>query len=172
MSPSTAVSPARTDSERPHPGRPSLPHPIAAKIRAHGFVCFRVLGASMFPWIRTGDLAFVRRFPMEMVARGDVILFERESRLFVHRVLRRLPIEAGAKNQLALLTKGDTLDKEDAPISHAEYLGRVTRIHRGRRHIDLESLVQVALGRILARVSMASFLVYQPLRLVKHFVLG
>ena len=52
-------------------------------------MCFRVFGASMFPWIRSGDLVFARRFGYEQASPGDVILFERNDRLFVHRVLRR-----------------------------------------------------------------------------------
>lgn len=172
MALSTTVAPTRTETERLQSRQVNLPHPIAEKIRAHGFACLRVFGASMFPWIRAGDIVFVRKVPMESVVRGDVVLFERENRLFVHRVLRPLPQGAGARRQQALITKGDALESEDTPISQLEYLGRVTRIHRGERHIDLESLGQVVLGRFLAHVSNGAYLIYSPLSRIKRFLFG
>jgi signal peptidase I len=178
MSPSTAYAPAPCRIDRLVPPKESVSNPIAAKLRANGSVCFRVLGASMFPWIRSGDLVFVRKFAFEQVSRGDVILFERGERLFVHRVLRdgksgarRVSNHAG---ELAanLTTKGDALDREDAPVSRAEFLGRVIRVHRGNHHIDMDSMVRVLLGRFLARVSRASFVYYRPMRAVKHLLFG
>lgn len=172
MSPSTAVSRAPVAFERLPASRAVLPHPIAARMRTNGSVCFRVLGASMFPWIRSGDLVFARRYPFETISPGSMVLFERDARLFVHRMLRREPSEANGRKGSALITKGDTLDQEDAPVSHGEYLGRVIRIHRGKRHIDLESFGWLMLARLLARFSPASSLFYGPLRAVKHLVLG
>jgi signal peptidase I len=145
----------------------------------NGSVCFRVLGASMFPWIRTGDLVFVRACSLEQAARGDVILFERDARLFVHRVIRRgaTRFGDGAAGHVAtsgnlLVTKGDALDATDAPVTRAEFLGRVIRVHRGNRHVDLESMGRVLLAKLLARVSSASSLLYRPLRTVKHLLFG
>jgi signal peptidase I len=169
MSASTAIAPARIESERAAPSQSSLRvNPISAKVRANGSVCFRVLGASMFPWIRSGDYVFVRRTGFESASVGQVILFERNQRLFVHRVIRRLADESVGRNGSLLIAKGDALDGNDTPVSEAEFLGRVTRIHRGHRHIDLEFLGRILLGRFLALVSPASSLVYRPLRALKQ----
>ena len=124
----------------------------------------------MFPWIRSGDLVFVRRFAFEQASRGDVVLFERDARLFAHRVLRGGTNGDGAAENL--ITKGDALDSEDVPVSRAEFLGRVIRIHRDDRHIDLESMSHKFLGRFLASVSRASSLWYRPIRSAKHFLFG
>jgi signal peptidase I len=171
MSASTAIAPARIESEHAAPCQPGpRVNPIAAKVRANGSACFRVLGASMFPWIRSGDFVFVRRSTFESASAGEVILFERNQRLFVHRVLRRLADESARRTRSLLITKGDALDGKDAPISEAEFLGRVTRIHRRQRHIDLEFLGRILLGRFLAFVSPASSLLYRPLRTLKHIL--
>ena len=176
MSPSTACAPARSFVEPFATRQGSLEdsNPIAAKLRADGSACFRVFGASMFPWIRSGDLVFVRRFAREQAAPGDVIAFERDGRLFVHRVVRGAvsPSSVRGRTSSGLITKGDALDREDAPVSREEFLGRVIRIHRGKRHIDMESLGRVLLGRLLARISWASFLLYLPARTAKHLLLG
>jgi signal peptidase I len=173
MATSTAVSPARIHTELPHVA-PATPreNPITLKIRTNGSVCFRVLGQSMFPWIRSGDYVFVRRCAFESVSAGDVILYERDRRLFVHRVLRRAVESRIGNGRKLLITKGDSLDGKDAPLTESEFLGRVTRIHRGQQHLDLESLGRVALGRFLALVSPASVLLYGPLRALKHLLFG
>lgn len=173
MTTTTATAPARDASQQP-PAHPPTPRGnyIAAKLRANGSACFRVLGASMFPWIRSGDYVFVRRSSFAAAAVGEVILYERDQRLFVHRVIRRSAGSSLAQSAPLLVTKGDALDGKDLPVSESEFLGRVTRIHRGHRHIDLETLGRVILGKFLALASPGTFLVYRPLRILKHLVLG
>ena len=65
--------------------------------------------------------------------------FERAGRLFVHRVIRAAA-GAGGKERGALITKGDALDAEDEPVTRAEFLGRVIRVHRGNRHIEMGAI--------------------------------
>ncbi len=178
MTPSAAYAPAPCRIERVEPPRASVSNPIAARLRNNGSVCFRVLGASMFPWVRSGDLVFVRRCAFEQASRGDVILFERGERLFVHRVLRDARIDprrsgdAAENPHATLTTKGDALDREDEPVSRAEFLGRVIRVHRGAHHIDMESMGRVLAGRFLAGISRASLFYYRPLRAAKHVFFG
>lgn len=173
MIPTAAVSSIRTDE--PIAGRAqqtSRARSIAERVRAHGSACVRVFGGSMFPWIRHGDFVFVRRHDFGRIALGDVILFERDSHVFAHRVLRRMTAPIGSNSDSVLITKGDALDGADAPVSAAEFLGRITRIHRRQRHIDLESFGQVFRGRVLACISPASPLLYRPLRLAKHLLIA
>jgi len=58
------------------------------EIARERIACFRALGASMYPWIRSGDLVVERSYEYERAAKGDVVLSERAGRLFVHRVLQ------------------------------------------------------------------------------------
>jgi len=167
MSPSAAYAPAPSLAERWVAPKESPIDRIAAKLRSDGSACFRVFGASMFPWIRTGDLVFVRRLDYEQARRGDVVVFERDARLFVHRVIR---VERSGEH--VIVTKGDALDRVDAPVTRAEFLGRVIRVHRDERHIDMESLGHLVLGRFLARVSRTSSLFYQPVRALRHLLRG
>jgi len=141
---------------------------ISRKVRSQGSVCLRVLGGSMTPWIRSGDLVFIKRYDFERVSAGDVILFERDGRFFVHRMIARAQSIRSGEKIARLITKGDALDGLDAPVSPEEFLGRATRIHRGHRHIDMESFNRIVLGRVVARFSRMSPLVYRPLRFAKH----
>jgi len=164
----TAAIPRVEEKERFISSPADLGSEISRKIHSQGSVCLRVLGGSMTPWIRSGDLVFIKRFDFERVSTGDVILFERDDRFFVHRIIGRAHNLSARKGVAQLVTKGDALDGVDAPVSAAEFLGRATRIHRGHRHIDLESFTQVLFGRALALFSRMSPLVYRPICFAKR----
>jgi len=139
---------------------------IERQVREHGSVCLRVQGMSMFPWIRPGDHVFVRRSEFLAAQPGDVVLFAQNGHYFVHRVLRR----GKTCGHAALLTKGDALDGSDAPVLEEHFLGCAIRVHRRRRHIDLQSLGYVVLGRLIARLSPVSSLLYKPLRVGRRLL--
>jgi len=170
MSAATAASPARLAANRNRGQDSESPRSIAERIRSNGSVCFRAFGGSMFPWIRAADIVFARRCGIEQANIGEVVLFERDGRLFVHRVLRRTSAELGKNFHPALITKGDALDGADAPVSRDEFLGRVIRLNRNRRHIDLESFGHVLCGRLLAYLSPHTSLVYRPVRTIKNLL--
>jgi signal peptidase I len=147
-------------------------HTISENILKHGSACVSILDGSMFPWFRSGDLVFIRRCDFERVRVGDVVLFEHDGELLLHRVIRRIR-NAGAAAADAgtlLVTKGDARDGEDAPVSAREFLGRAIRIHRRRRHIDLESLERQFVSRIIARIADAMPLAYRPFRAIKNLL--
>jgi signal peptidase I len=90
-----------------------------------------VSGSSMLPSIRPGDILLVQQTELNEVARGDIVLFAREDRLFAHRV-----ISQDCKDRIpCLVTCGDLLDKNDPPVFANELLGRVTSILRGQSQV-------------------------------------
>ena len=171
MAVTAAVSPVHVPEKERVVSIPADSAPeISGKIRSQGSVCLRVLGGSMTPWIRSGDLVFIKRFEFERVSAGDVVLFERDGRFFVHRIIGRAQSIKAGERVPRWITKGDALDGLDAPVSPEEFLGRATRIHRGRNHVDLESFHRIFLGHILARFSRVSPLLYRPVRFAKHLL--
>ena len=140
---------------------------IPESVRKGGSVCISVHDGSMFPWFRSGDSVFVRRCDFKSVSPGDVVLFEQGSELLLHRVIRRVSKSAVAGAGPLLLTKGDAANSEDAPVASTQFLGRAIRIHRRKRHIDLESLERRIVSNMVARISLWMPLVYRPLRAVK-----
>ena len=171
MSATSAVSQVRIEGNEPFVSpAPDAALPVAEKMRLQGSACLRVSGGSMTPWMRSGDFVFIRRSEFARISAGDVIVFHRNGLLVVHRTIRRVEGSSSEKIASLLITKGDASDEMDAPVSEQEYLGRATRIHRGRRHIDLESLTQKLLGRLLARVSRLSRVVYFPLRFANRLL--
>jgi signal peptidase I len=99
----------------------------AASLRKTGALRLRVSGSSMLPAILPGDVLSIRQVSAAQAAAGDVVLFRREDRFFVHRVLRR---EAGG-----LVTRGDALAAADPPVADSELLGKVVAIERRGRPV-------------------------------------
>ncbi len=88
----------------------------------------------MAPSILPGDLISVQRAVESEVSSGEIVLYEREGRMFVHRVVGRAGSieEAFAdRGKSLLVTRGDRLLHNDAPVSPSELLGKVTSIERG-----------------------------------------
>jgi signal peptidase I len=164
VSAASALSPYPIDHEARRGTAPSAQESVADKVRVGGSATIRVVATSMFPWIRPGDQAFIRRYDFSQINSGDVILYERANRLFIHRVIRRITRPGLGGDVTLLVVKGDALDRPDAPVSTKEFLGRAIRIHRGKRHIDLQSFSQTVLGKFLAGVSGLTRFVYGPLR--------
>lgn len=122
---------------------------IAAQLREYGRVHLLVRGSSMQPWVRPGDIALIRRTGIDDVRCGDVVLFQRENRLFVHRLVEK----RGTLRQAEFLAKGDAHPAPDGVINDQLILGRVICVYRGKKRIDLDSPRQLALGLVVSQLS-------------------
>lgn len=142
-------TPLTAEPNRGAPEDASHVEKVAAALRTRGRAYLSVLGSSMFPWLRPGDILWVCWTDFRQVSPGMVVLFAREGRLIVHRVIRKRATASGP----ALITKGDFVPRADAPVMPDELLGRVAWIQRGQRRIDLESRPKKVWGLLFARVS-------------------
>jgi signal peptidase len=86
----------------------------------------RVRGSSMLPSLFPGDvLTFRRCTPAEIVV-GDIVLFLRDDRCFVHRVAERMAVGGDSR----IRTRGDALPACDPPLGETEVLGRLALVER------------------------------------------
>lgn len=107
-------------------------------VRTFGEVRLRVFGTSMVPSILPGDLVSIRQASLYEISPGEVVLFLRKGRLFVHRVVdRSVAGTADSSGEFCLITRGDRLRHSDPPVSAAELLGRVVSIERENRKVKL-----------------------------------
>ena len=123
---------------------------IASALKRRGRIALRVQGTSMLPWVRPQDIAMIWRTAMENVRCGDLVLFRREHRLFVHRIVKK----QGSLEAAQLLSKGDAHPTADGILEEQELLGRVMRIYREGRRIDLDAPSQLALGVFISQLSL------------------
>jgi signal peptidase I len=99
-------------------------------LRCSGRLRLGVTGWSMLPTIWPGDSLLIERAGWKDVRRGDVVLFGRDHRFFVHRVIAK-SASAGV-----ILTQGDGMPRPDLVVKGSELLGRVSFILRGRRRFE------------------------------------
>jgi len=125
---------------------------IAGALRRRGRISLRVYGTSMLPLVRPGDVALVRQASLENVRCGDVVLFKRENHLVVHRIVEK----RGTLEAAEFFAKGDAHPHSDGRVEEKELLGRVVRLYRGGKRIDLEAPGHLALGLLISQLSLRS----------------
>ena len=133
---------------------------ISRLLEQQGRITLRVRGSSMLPWVRPGDVAIIRQAGIDDVRCGDVVLFKHESRLFVHRLVEK----QGTLREARFLAKGDAHPGPDGIVDRDLVLGRVVRIYRGKKQIDMDSPIQLALGLIVSQLSRKSAYWYPAAR--------
>jgi len=133
---------------------------VVDALRTRGRVVLKTYGSSMQPWVRPGDISVVHKTSTESVRRGDLILFRRHRRLFVHRIVD----ERVALGVREVSAKGDAHPESDGWLENGELLGRVIFIFRGGRRIHLEMSSQRVLARVIAKLSLRSRFWYPAAR--------
>ena len=94
---------------------------------------FRARGNSMRPFIKDGDVLVITPVDISEVQRGDVILFRQGERALVHRLVSRRGEEGET-----LIVKGDAHLRPDPPLQADLVLGKVTRVRRDGRRVNLD----------------------------------
>lgn len=126
---------------------------VTHTVQEKGWAFLRVSGKSMLPWIREGDIVFLRRTRIFEIARGDVVVFQRNGTMCVHRVLAvRRDVSQDASN-VSLITKGDATADADAPVSSDDFRGKVEFVYRRNREINIASGWRRHVGKVLALLS-------------------
>jgi hypothetical protein len=124
---------------------------LAAEVlRTSGKVRLAARGHSMLPTLWPGDPLTVQATPFEQVGPGDVILYQRWERFFIHRVLRKNSV-AGS-DRPSLVTRGDSMTGFDAFVLPEELLGRVVSVEHvsgNPRAVPACSTLRRALGLAL-----------------------
>jgi signal peptidase I len=101
-------------------------------LRSSGALRLRVMGWSMLPAVWPGDTLVIERVESGAVSEGDIILFERDRRLFAHRVVTKSSPAGDTK----ILTRGDAMPQPDPPLSERDMLGKVTSVVRNGKCIE------------------------------------
>jgi signal peptidase I len=124
-------------------------------VRNFGEVRLRVFGMSMVPSVIPGDMVLIQRAALEEILPGEIAVFLREERLFVHRVVdRKIMSVAGSGNEeLCLITRGDRQRDCDLPVSSSELLGRVICIERDQCEVKVAPNKMIRLTARLLQTS-------------------
>jgi len=102
----------------------------------------------MLPALYPGDILTIQRESLGAIQPGDIVLYLRGGRFFIHRSLRSV-VRA---SESALVTRGDAMPHADQPVTAEELLGKVISIERGGQPVRVPSCTTLrrAAGLILA----------------------
>ena len=112
-------------------------------------IVLKTIGASMAPLIRPGACVEVEFVSISDVQPGDMILFEKNQGLVLHRVIRRRRDASG----IVFTEKGDS-QVFGTKVREEFVLGRVTHVQNGERIFDPTSCQGRMLGRLISIVSL------------------
>jgi ribosomal protein S18 acetylase RimI-like enzyme len=130
-------------------GGPDLADLSTGILGQGGTFCFRARGASMAPFIRDGDTLTVQPVASEGLRVGDVALYRADGeRLAAHRLTgRRVDGDC-----VTFVARGDAATGPGEAVRAEHVLGRVVRVQRGDRFLDLER----GIWRVAARLWVAT----------------
>lgn len=129
---------------------------VARALNLKGRTFLKISGKSMLPWFRSGDIVFVRKTEISQISRGNLVVFENNGHLVMHRVIEQISPPNGDASTTRFITKGDSCALADAPIGAEEICGRVEFLYRNGNEIRLASGWRKIFGRFLAAISPAS----------------
>lgn len=120
---------------------------VTELLRTAGNVQLAAFGYSMLPTLWPGDLLNVQARTFVQVDAEEVVLYARDDRFFIHRVLQKTDMEA----ERFLITRGDALPGPDAPVQPHEILGSVITVRRKGRDVPVpgRSACRRGLGLLL-----------------------
>jgi signal peptidase I len=124
-------------------------HSLAAQVlRTAGTLRLAARGYSMLPTLWPGDVLAIEAQSFDRVQVGDVVLFAREERFYIHRILRKDKTAVGNR----LITRGDSMPEADVPVLPEELLGKVvaTEFRAGRVAVPACSRLRRQIGLMLA----------------------
>lgn len=126
------------------------------------------VGASMHPFIRDGDILWVKPVNASEIKIGDVIFYRNSNGgITVHRLIKKI-----SKNgKLSFLTKGDSVSGVDEIIYPEQVQGKVIIIEHNKWRIRIDRGPGRIVGFLWARISMFSPWVYYPFRKIKRLFL-
>lgn len=136
----------------------ALKYELAREVlRSSGVLRLQVTGWSMLPTIWPGDELVIERVDCNRVSTGDIVLFGRDSRFFVHRVISK--VDDHLSGGLGVITRGDGMPMPDRPVASSEVLGRVSLIRRSGGYVRPAasmSLFKSGLAIVVQRSVLAS----------------
>jgi signal peptidase I len=121
-------------------------------LRSSGKLRLRVTGWSMLPTVMPGDTLVIDRIPSDAVSEGDIVLFGRDRRFFVHRV-----VSASRPQGAGFVTRGDAMPAPDPPVAESDLLGRVSFIVRNGKCLDPTKTMRFSERAVAALVQRSTF---------------
>ena len=118
-------------------------------IEEKGKIYLRLSGFSMFPFLKEGDVALIKKVEIHTLKLGDVIVFKQDQKMIAHRLME---INKNGAHY-TLTTKGDTSKQNDPLFSEADYVGKIISFNRREKNITITTKFYKLYGKIMVKTS-------------------
>ncbi len=120
---------------------------IRLLLKKHGSASIDVVSASMMPLVYPNDHVVIN--PHDHYRPGDVLLYERDNELILHRLI--------IQKRLTFYLKGDRSPRLDKAVMKTEIIGRAVRVYSktGKLRSDLNKPLVMISGYIRSLVARA-----------------
>lgn len=127
---------------------------------------FLVTSWSMAPLLKPGDYVFLKQVSPKQLQRGDLLVIDQNKDLVIHRLTH---IDRNEQFH----TKGDNLLSLDFPLTATKILGKVVRIEKYQKVIDLTTPPWARTKWLLGSLSLVeskfvSFITRNPGKIFDH----
>ncbi len=95
---------------------------------------FKTKGFSMYPFIRDGDVITIRPIDPICLNVGDIIFYQVENRLVVHRIIGKKTFDG----KIRFTTRGDWSPGSEEEIFDNAVLGKVVTLERNRKILQVD----------------------------------
>ena len=129
-------------------------------------ISLEIATGSMRPLIQPQNKVIVKGCKIENLEAGDIVLFKRDSQLYVHRLLNK-KIQNG---EVILIPKADRAHTADEPFPEEQFLGRVVGLKKNSTTLNLERQPWRVINKFLYLLSKMEIQVFRIAYPVKNFL--
>ena len=127
----------------------------------------RVTGRSMVPFLQGGEMLTIRKASASSLRKGDLVFFKnRDGHPVIHRIVKKYT----HNDVLTFQTRGDALIGFDGPVREEHILGKVCRVERGTRDLNLETARWRYKNYLRAMISLSGSRLYFTLSTFKNLL--
>ena len=116
----------------------------------------------MLPTLWPGDTVLIEKRELGQLGVGEIVLYEREGRLFLHRLV-------GARAGF-WITRGDAVPEEDPPVAADRVLGVLARVQRGEEWVVVPKEMSVVSRQVAAALGRSTWLASMLASIVLRWV--
>ncbi|NTW32563.1 MAG: signal peptidase I, partial [Bacteroidetes bacterium] len=116
-------------------------------------------GNSMFPFLRNGDEIVINKCRINELNIGDIVVFKTHDKWIAHR-LHKIKSE---NNKTILITKGDSCNSKDLPVTEENFAGKVILFFRKGKEKNINSNYYKKINRCIVSFSKPFTLFIIPL---------
>ena len=118
-------------------------------IEEKGKIYLRLSGFSMFPFLKDGDVALIKKVEISALKTGDVIVFKLDQKMIAHRLME---IKKNGEHY-EITTKGDTSKNNDPKFTELNYVGKITSFNRKEKNIKITTRFYEFIGVFIVKTS-------------------